>query len=138
MFVIVSKMVYVMLPSGHDSTVLEGLDTIIKLVKQANDRITIMPGGGGFQFLREYNFGVFIVQWVSWHFLGIRETNVKRILSTVELKEMHVSASTVVPSIMEHRISTIHMGRAYYNSEYTVNGVNEERLKKIISATDRK
>lgn len=43
--------------SGHDSTVLEGLDTIIKLVKQANDRIVIMAGGGKFIFLYK-NLGV--------------------------------------------------------------------------------
>ncbi|RIA89430.1 cutC copper transporter [Glomus cerebriforme] len=101
------------LTSGHDSTVLEGLDTIIKLVRQANGRITIMPGG------------------------GIRESNIERILSAIELKEMHVSASAVIPSVMEHKISTIHMGRAYYNSEYMINGVSEEKLKKMISAASR-
>ncbi|CAB4487021.1 unnamed protein product [Rhizophagus irregularis] len=101
------------LTSGHDSTVLEGLDTIIKLVKQANDRIVIMAGG------------------------GIRESNIERILSAIELKEIHVSASTTIPSAMEYKISTIHMGRAYYNSEYMINVVSEERLKEMISASDR-
>ena len=33
------------LTSGHDSTCLEGLDTITELVKRAQDRIIIMPGG---------------------------------------------------------------------------------------------
>ncbi|RGB32890.1 cutC copper transporter [Rhizophagus diaphanus] len=99
--------------SGHDSNVLEGLDTIIKLVKQANDRIVIMAGG------------------------GIRESNIERILSAIELKEIHVSASTTIPSVMEYKISTIHMGRAYYNSEYMINVVSEERLKEMISAYDR-
>ncbi|CAG8672514.1 10455_t:CDS:10 [Rhizophagus irregularis] len=99
--------------SGHDSTVLEGLDTIIKLVKQANDRIVIMAGG------------------------GIRESNIERILSAIELKEIHVAASTTIPSAMEYKISTIHMGRAYYNSEYMINVVSEERLKEMISASDR-
>ncbi|CAB5393690.1 unnamed protein product [Rhizophagus irregularis] len=101
------------LTSGHDSTVLEGLDTIIKLVKQANDRIVIMAGG------------------------GIRESNIERILSAIELKEIHISASTTIPSAMEYKISTIHMGRAYYNSEYMINVVSEERLKEMIFASDR-
>ncbi|GBB90217.1 hypothetical protein RclHR1_01710017 [Rhizophagus clarus] len=101
------------LTSGHDSTVLEGLDTIVKLVRKANDRIVIMAGG------------------------GIRESNIERILSAIELKEIHVSASTIIPSVMEHKISTIHMGKAYYNSEYMINGVSEERLKKIVSAAER-
>jgi len=101
------------LTSGHDSTVLEGLDTIIKLVKQANDRIVIMAGG------------------------GIRESNIERILSAVELKDMHVSASTIIPSVMKYKISTIHMGKAYYNSEYMINSVSEEKLKKMISVADR-
>ena len=68
---------------------------------------------------------------------GIRESNMERILSVVELEEMHVSASAVILSVMEHKISTIHMGRAYYNNEYMINGVSEERLKKMISAASK-
>ena len=68
---------------------------------------------------------------------GIRESNIERILSVVELEEMHVSASAVVPSVMEHKISNIHMGGAYYNSEYMINMVSEERLKKMISAASK-
>lgn len=71
---------------------------------------------------------------ISRHISGIRESNIERILSAVDLKEMHVAASTVIPSVMEHKITTIHMGRSYYNSEYVINGVSEERLKKMISA----
>jgi hypothetical protein len=49
---------------------------------------------------------------------------------------MHVTASTVIPSVMEHKISTINMGKSYYNSEYTTTVVSEERLKKMISAAE--
>ncbi|CAG8690788.1 2260_t:CDS:10, partial [Funneliformis mosseae] len=87
------------LTSGHDSSVLEGLDTIVQLVKQANSRIIIMPGG------------------------GIKESNIERILFAVGLEEMHVSASAAIRSVMEHNVSTIHMGRAHHNNEYVINGV---------------
>jgi copper homeostasis protein CutC len=70
-------------------------------------------------------------------FLGIRESNIERILSAIELKEIHVSASTIIPSAMEYKISTIHMGRSYYNSEYIINSVSEERLKKMISTANK-
>jgi len=50
---------------------------------------------------------------------------------------MHVSASTIIPSVMKYKISTIHMGKAYYNSEYMINSVSEEKLKKMISVADR-
>lgn len=70
-------------------------------------------------------------------FSGIRESNIERILSAIELKEIHVSASTTIPSAMKYKISTTHMGRAYYNSEYMINVVSEERLKEMISASDR-
>ncbi|CAG8832732.1 29006_t:CDS:2, partial [Gigaspora margarita] len=96
------------LTSGCDSTVLEGLEIILKLVKQAQDQIIIMPGG------------------------GIRESNISRILATTYLQEMHVSASTTMPSTMIHKTSNIHMGKAFYNSEYLINAVSGERLMKMI------
>ncbi|CAG8623139.1 9016_t:CDS:2, partial [Cetraspora pellucida] len=85
------------LTSGCDSTVLEGLETIVELVKHAQDRIIIMPGG------------------------GIRESNLSRIFAATYLQEIHVSASTTISSTMIHKTSNIHMGKAFYNSEYLIN-----------------
>ena len=34
------------LTSGQESTVIEGLDCIAELIRQASGRITILPGGG--------------------------------------------------------------------------------------------
>ncbi|CAG8643971.1 5091_t:CDS:10 [Dentiscutata erythropus] len=101
------------LTSGCDSTVLEGLETIVELVKQAEDRIIIVPGG------------------------GIRESNISRILAATYLQEMHVSASTTITSSMINKTSNIHMGRAFYNSEYSINVASEERLIKMIDIASR-
>ncbi|CAG8632892.1 cutC copper transporter [Gigaspora rosea] len=101
------------LTSGCDSTVLEGLEIIVQLVKQAQDQIIIMPGG------------------------GIRESNISRILATTYLQEIHVSASTTMPSTMIHKTLNIHMGKAFYNSEYLINAVSGERLMKMIDIASR-
>ncbi|CAJ0752972.1 9785_t:CDS:2 [Entrophospora sp. SA101] len=103
------------LTSGHDSSVLEGLETIKKLVDIANDRIIIMPGGGKIE-----------------NPLGIRETNVTRILKAVNLKELHVSASVDIPSIMNHKIPNIHMGGSFYKDEYSVKVLSEQKLYSLI------
>nr|CAG8469807.1 10123_t:CDS:2 [Entrophospora candida] len=102
------------LTSGHDSSVLEGLETIKKLVDIANDRIIIMPGGE------------------IENPLGIRETNVTRILKAVNLKELHVSASVDIPSIMNHKIPNIHMGGSFYKDEYSVKVLSEQKLDSLI------
>ncbi|CAG8706678.1 17866_t:CDS:10, partial [Cetraspora pellucida] len=101
------------LTSGCDSTVLEGLETIVELVKHAQDRIIIMPGG------------------------GIRESNLSRIFAATYLQEIHVSASTTMSSTMIHKTSNIHMGKAFYNSEYLINAVSEDRLLKMIDIASR-
>ncbi|CAG8556199.1 7688_t:CDS:10 [Acaulospora morrowiae] len=98
------------LTSGHDTTVLEGLETIKELLKHSGDHIIIMPGG------------------------GVRESNISRILSSVQLKEIHVSASTKFSSSMEHKITNIHMGKALYDDEYLVGGVCKEKLMGMINA----
>ncbi|KAG9293854.1 hypothetical protein G9A89_019192 [Geosiphon pyriformis] len=101
------------LTSGQNDTVLEGLEMIESLVKHAKGRIIILPGG------------------------GIRESNIKRILSEVKLTELHVSASRLVRSVMEHQIINIHMGRAFYSDEYLLNAFDPHKFQNLKSIADQ-
>ncbi|MBN8246863.1 MAG: copper homeostasis protein CutC [Verrucomicrobia bacterium] len=84
------------LTSGQEKTALEGLDLLVDLVRQAADRIVVMPGG------------------------GITERNLPRILRECDAREFHVSASGSRDSRMEFRNTRIPMGRTLSASEYTV------------------
>ncbi|XP_048126038.1 copper homeostasis protein cutC homolog isoform X2 [Alosa alosa] len=67
------------LTSGLDSSVLEGLPLIKRLVEQAKGRIVIMPGG------------------------GITERNLQRILEGSGAQEFHCSARSSKESTMKFR-----------------------------------
>jgi len=65
------------LTSGGKASVPDGLETIISLVSQANDRIIILPGG------------------------GITTGNVKNIIQRSGVKEIHFSGKSIIKSYME-------------------------------------
>ena len=67
------------LTSGGENNCLEGLDTLVKLVQRANNRITIVPGG------------------------GITHKNIPKIISATGVKEFHVSARVTRDSAMTYR-----------------------------------
>lgn len=75
-----------LLTSGQAPTALLGKDTIRDLVKQANGRITIMPG------------------------CGVNATNAAEILSYTGASEIHASASTDIKSRMTFQRNDVYMG----------------------------
>lgn len=97
------------LTSGGEATVLEGLETITALIRQARDRIVVMPGG------------------------GIREHNLSRILSSCHAREVHVSGSRAVDSRMQFRNTRVPMGRELRAPEFAVSQVDPERIARYRS-----
>ncbi|XP_072526607.1 copper homeostasis protein cutC homolog [Salminus brasiliensis] len=83
------------LTSGCDSSALEGLPLIKRLVEQAKGRITIMPGG------------------------GITERNLQRILEGSGAQEFHCSARSSKDSSMKFRNSSVSMGASLSAPEYS-------------------
>ena len=74
------------LTSGHAANVTAGMDLIGKLVRQAGDRIIILPGG------------------------GIHEENITSLIHQTGVSECHASAKARFPSAMEYRNPNIFMG----------------------------
>ena len=97
------------LTSGQEKSVLEGLDLLVDLVRQAGDRILVVPGG------------------------GITERNLPRILRECPVREFHVSASGTRDSRMEFRNSRIPMGRTLAASEYAVPVADAGRVRRFRS-----
>lgn len=60
------------LTSGQNHTAIEGAEIIYSLIKQAGDRITIMPGG------------------------GIRKENIKKLIELTGAKEYHSSSFNII------------------------------------------
>ncbi|XP_069756361.1 copper homeostasis protein cutC homolog [Narcine bancroftii] len=84
------------LTSGCDSTALEGLPTIKRLVEQAKRRIIVVAGG------------------------GITERNVQRILEGSGVCEFHCSARSSRDSLMKFRNAAVSMGGSFTPPEYSV------------------
>ena len=95
------------LTSGQEATVLEGLPLIADLVRQAKDRIIIMPGG------------------------GITARNVDRIVAGVELKEMHFAALEPSTSGMRRRREHVFMGGELRPPEYSRDVTDPARIRAI-------
>ncbi|KAJ8247981.1 hypothetical protein GJAV_G00236820 [Gymnothorax javanicus] len=83
------------LTSGCDSSALEGLPVIKRLVEQAKGRIVVMPGG------------------------GITERNLQRILEGSGAQEFHCSARASRESAMKFRNSHVSMSASVSMPEYT-------------------
>ena len=75
------------LTSGLESSALEGLPVLAELVRQAGERIVVMPGG------------------------GITERNVGRIVTGSGAREVHISARHSVESAMRYRAHACLHGR---------------------------
>ncbi|XP_014641128.1 PREDICTED: copper homeostasis protein cutC homolog isoform X2 [Ceratotherium simum simum] len=84
------------LTSGCDSSALEGLPLIKRLIDQAKGRIVVMPGG------------------------GITERNLQRILEGSGATEFHCSARSARDSGMKFRNSSVAMGASLSSSEYSL------------------
>ena len=98
------------LTSGCTPTVEQGIETIQKLITEAQNRITIMPGG------------------------GITEQNVKTIIQKTNAKEIHFSGRTQIESPMQYRNKKLAFSSAP-QSEYTHHVTNVDRIRAILNAT---
>jgi len=97
------------LTSGSESSALEGLDVIQELIKVANDRIQILPGG------------------------GITPGNMKRILDKCKVKEIHMAIPKVLPSAMKYRNPRVYMGTAILTPEFQTIVSDAEVISQIVS-----
>lgn len=82
------------LTSGQEPTVIEGLDVIAELVRRAGDRVIIMPGGG-------------------------TERNIRKVVATTGVREVHVIGPMEVASPMRFRNERIFMGGVLRPPEYS-------------------
>ncbi|KAM4607490.1 copper homeostasis protein cutC homolog isoform 2-T2 [Polymixia lowei] len=96
-----------LLTSGCDSSALEGLPLIKRLVKQAKGRITIMPGG------------------------GITERNLQRILEGSGTQEFHCSARSTRDSAMKFRNTSVTMGASFSAPEYGLKVADVSKVRTL-------
>uniref|UniRef100_A0A8C6KS81 Copper homeostasis protein cutC homolog n=5 Tax=Nothobranchius TaxID=28779 RepID=A0A8C6KS81_NOTFU len=95
------------LTSGCDCSALEGLPVIKRLIDQAKDRITVMPGG------------------------GITERNLQRILEGSGAQEFHCSASSSRDSEMKFRNPCVRMGATLSAPEYGLKVADVSKVRSL-------
>jgi len=96
------------LTSGQESSVLEGLDLIAQLVRDAGDRIIIMPGG------------------------GITERNFSKILVQSGARELHVAALENVEGPMKYRNPRCFMGGELRPPEFSILMTDAVRVRAFV------
>ena len=99
-----------LLTSGQEATVIEGLELIAELQRQAAGRIIIMPGG------------------------GITLRNVRRIAEATGVGEVHLSARAGVESRMQHRNSRVFMGGTLRPPEFSWKSTDETTVRGVVDA----
>ncbi|MBI1881823.1 MAG: copper homeostasis protein CutC, partial [Chloroflexi bacterium] len=98
------------LTSGQENSVLEGLDLITDLVRQAGNRIIIMPGG------------------------GITERNINKVVVQSGAKEIHVVGTVNLESQMTHRNPRCFMGGELRPPEFTRMVTDPNRVRDFVRA----
>lgn len=98
------------LTSGHEPSVLEGLDLIAELVARAAGRIIVMPGG------------------------GITDRNIARIRAKVPTSEMHFAGGEPVESRMRFRNPRVFMGGTLRPPEYALDVLRDGYVARTIAA----
>lgn len=97
------------LTSGLEASAPEGSALLSKLVKQAANKLIIMPGG------------------------GINGDNAAKLVTETGVKEIHATGSEVYPSDMAFRNEKIYMGVPGM-PEYSLKQSSPEKLKAILAA----
>ncbi|PRP83382.1 hypothetical protein PROFUN_09410 [Planoprotostelium fungivorum] len=95
------------LTSGHESSCLEGLDTLKILVERARDRVIIVPGG------------------------GITAKNVGKILNGCGAREFHSSGRTSMEGPMRYRKGGVYMGGVLRPSEFDRSYVDVSKVSEM-------
>jgi copper homeostasis protein len=99
------------LTSGGEQKAEDGIRTIAKLVKNADQRISLMVGG------------------------GITRSNVHRVIKATHVREIHASMRVHVPSPMRHRNERISMGLAK-GREYQRALVLQEEVRRLMESAN--
>jgi len=97
------------LTSGGEKTAIAGADTISDLVRQAGERIAVMAGS------------------------GIKRSNLRDLVAITEVREVHASLRTTVPSRMHHRNERVSMG-AIVGLEFERRVVMKDRVAELLEA----
>jgi len=106
---IISAGVDRVLTSGGEQKVQEGIETLVRLIQAARERIIVVAGG------------------------GIAETNVRRAMAMTGVREVHASVRVPAPSPMRHRNDKISMG-AIKGREYHRVVVVQDRVRRLLEA----
>jgi copper homeostasis protein len=99
------------LTSGGEQKAEDGIHKIAKLVKNADQRISLMVGG------------------------GITRSNVHRVIEATHVREIHASMRVHVPSPMRHRNERISMGLAK-GREYQRALVLQEEVRRLMESAN--
>jgi len=102
------------LTSGGEKTAEIGIEKIAELIKQANHRITIMPGS------------------------GINATNCQHIANFTSAQEIHLSARTFIPGKMEFKKTALTMGSTAPIPDYDLQQPDSKTIKIIVSQFSNK
>jgi copper homeostasis protein len=97
-----------LLTSGHQNKAMEGADLIRDLIKQAEGRIKIMPGG------------------------GIDESNISLLAKKTGAAEFHMTGRKTVNSDMSFIKSDITMSGAVEYDEFSRKIVDPDKIRKVI------
>jgi copper homeostasis protein len=93
------------LTSGQQPSVMEGLDLIREMIVRAEGRLVVMPGG------------------------GIRETNVREIVSRTGATEIHIRAAGVRESPMRFRNTRLALSGGPRPGEFELPAIHSPRLE---------
>jgi len=96
------------LTSGAENKAIDGMELLNKLVKQANNRIIIMPGS------------------------GIRLSNILELIKKTGASEFHVSERKMLPSKMTFKKEHIFMGGLPQVPEYETRVIDDVMISKIM------
>ena len=99
------------LTSGGASSAIDGAENLGKLVKQANGRISIMPGA------------------------GINESNIQELMDKTGATNFHASSKVFVQSQMVYRNAETKMGSI--DDEYQYELTSEEKVKRLVGVINQ-
>ncbi len=97
------------LTSGGRQNAQDAIPAISRLIADANGKVAVMIGG------------------------GIRESNVRRILTQTGAREIHANLGETVPSSMRYRNEKISLGEIK-GREYQLSIVSETRVRRLLEA----
>jgi copper homeostasis protein len=96
-----------LLTSGQESSVVEGLELLVELVRRAGVQLVVMPGG------------------------GVTERNIVKIVAATHAREIHVTGKKSVESAMRYRNSRVSMGGVLRPSEYSRTVTDSDTIARL-------